>query len=190
MPNKVKRDWFCSKISRVWSEWGDSNSRRLEPKSSALPTGPHPDMKLRKIACYGQICGQGNSITKFRNFQEGKRGEFRNKIKKFAPLWGATVFCVQAPKANCVCCVYRKSILRCAKKWCAVAFYCQTERWVGSINPIQRRLQRLPEAFWVYVRAGRLPHKIRGYPYRQEGFDNFYLCWGKPGTTVSGFSYI
>ena len=29
-----------------WSEWGDSNSRHLEPKSSALPTGPHPDMKL------------------------------------------------------------------------------------------------------------------------------------------------
>ena len=28
-----------------WSEWGDSNSRRLEPKSSALPTGPHPDIR-------------------------------------------------------------------------------------------------------------------------------------------------
>ena len=30
---------FCD----LWSEWGDSNSRHLEPKSSALPTGPHPD---------------------------------------------------------------------------------------------------------------------------------------------------
>ena len=27
-----------------WSEWGDSNSRHLEPKSSALPTGPHPEI--------------------------------------------------------------------------------------------------------------------------------------------------
>ena len=35
-----------------WSEWGDSNSRHLEPKSSALPTGPHPDIYfffLRKV---------------------------------------------------------------------------------------------------------------------------------------------
>ena len=156
----------------LWSEWRDSNSRHPGPKPGALPTGPHPEI----LFDYGQICGQRNSITKFRNFQEGKRAEFYEKTKKFAPLWGATAFCVQAPKANCVCCVYRKSILRCAKKWCAVAFYCQTERWVGSINPIQRRLQRLPEAFWVYVRVGYLPDKIRGVPHHQEGVDIFYLC--------------
>ena len=30
----------------LWSEWGDSNARLLEPKSSALPTGPHPDISL------------------------------------------------------------------------------------------------------------------------------------------------
>ena len=33
----------CVRIIISWSEWGDSNSRHLEPKSSALPTGPHPD---------------------------------------------------------------------------------------------------------------------------------------------------
>ena len=29
-----------------WSEWGDSNSRHLAPKASALPTALHPVMKL------------------------------------------------------------------------------------------------------------------------------------------------
>ena len=27
-----------------WSEWGDSNARSLEPKSSAIPTSLHPDI--------------------------------------------------------------------------------------------------------------------------------------------------
>ena len=41
----VKHDSLKSLISEPrWSEWGDSNSRHLEPKSSALPTGPHPDV--------------------------------------------------------------------------------------------------------------------------------------------------
>ena len=47
-----------------WSEWGDSNSRRLEPKSSALPTGPHPD----KIFNCGQLCGQ----TDFASFANSR----------------------------------------------------------------------------------------------------------------------
>ena len=47
-----------------WSEWGDSNSRHLEPKSSALPTGPHPDMKLRESSQSGQTCGQRLILTK------------------------------------------------------------------------------------------------------------------------------
>ena len=40
-----KARWFRIKtIVLIWSEWGDSNSRHLEPKSSALPTGPHPEI--------------------------------------------------------------------------------------------------------------------------------------------------
>ena len=42
----------CDNNRFSWSEWGDSNSRHLEPKSSALPTGPHPDIYfffLRKV---------------------------------------------------------------------------------------------------------------------------------------------
>ena len=42
------------------------------PKSSALPTGPHPDMKLREFFRSGQTCGQDNTTTFLRNFQEGK----------------------------------------------------------------------------------------------------------------------
>ena len=37
---------FKRKQRFLWSEWGDSNSRHLEPKSSALPTGPHPDIEF------------------------------------------------------------------------------------------------------------------------------------------------
>ena len=33
-----------------WSEWGDLNSRLLEPKSSALPTGLHPDIQFYMVA--------------------------------------------------------------------------------------------------------------------------------------------
>ena len=48
----------CVRIIISWSEWGDSNSRHLDPKSSALPTGPHPDMKLESFLRSGQTCGQ------------------------------------------------------------------------------------------------------------------------------------
>ena len=39
----------CVRIIISWSEWRDSNSRHLEPKSSALPTGPHPDIAYQVI---------------------------------------------------------------------------------------------------------------------------------------------
>ena len=39
------------------------------PKPGALPTGPHPDMKLKKKSRSGQICGQGNSTTFLANLQ-------------------------------------------------------------------------------------------------------------------------
>ena len=53
----------------IWSEWRDSNSRHPGPKPGALPTGPHPDIKLREKARCGQICGQGNCTTVLPNFQ-------------------------------------------------------------------------------------------------------------------------
>ena len=30
----------------LWSEWGDSNARSLEPKSSAIPPSLHPDIQF------------------------------------------------------------------------------------------------------------------------------------------------
>ena len=53
----------------LWSEWRDSNSRHPGPKPGALPTGPHPDIKLKENARCGQICGQRNSTTVLPNFQ-------------------------------------------------------------------------------------------------------------------------
>ena len=47
-----------------WSEWGDSNSRHLAPKASALPTALHPVMKFSNC---GQIWGQRRFLTSFSN---------------------------------------------------------------------------------------------------------------------------
>ena len=44
----VKTASFRTENWRFWSEWRDSNSRHPGPKPGALPTGPHPDMKLRE----------------------------------------------------------------------------------------------------------------------------------------------
>ena len=46
-----------------WAEWGDSNSRHLAPKASALPTALHPDMKFSNC---GQTCGQRRFLTSYR----------------------------------------------------------------------------------------------------------------------------
>lgn len=40
-------DTHCIKIRvRLWPEWGDSNARSLEPKSSAIPPSLHPDIQF------------------------------------------------------------------------------------------------------------------------------------------------
>lgn len=42
---KIKKNSAKSKdFTEFWSEWGDSNSRHLAPKASALPTALHPDI--------------------------------------------------------------------------------------------------------------------------------------------------
>ena len=51
-----------------WSEWGDSNSRHLAPKASALPTALHPVMELFYLWSYmwswpffdQRLCGNGS----------------------------------------------------------------------------------------------------------------------------------
>ena len=68
-----------------WSEWGDSNSRHLEPKSSALPTGPHPDMKLENFSRSGQTCGQ-------KPFQISGFEKSREKSARAATVFRIAVF--------------------------------------------------------------------------------------------------
>ena len=85
---------------RRWSEWGDSNSRRLEPKSSALPTGPHPDIELERNARCGQICGQGNSTTFSGNFQERLLGEIGEKQGSVQHFRKSNQFGAPAPKED------------------------------------------------------------------------------------------
>ncbi len=42
---RIRKIPLKSTISEgFWSEWGDSNARSLEPKSSAIPTSLHPDI--------------------------------------------------------------------------------------------------------------------------------------------------
>ena len=68
-PDKAKIQVPQKRNLDFWSEWRDSNSRHPGPKPGALPTGPHPDIKLKENARCGQICGQGNSTTFLTNFQ-------------------------------------------------------------------------------------------------------------------------
>ena len=52
-----KTTCFC------WSEMGDSNSRHLAPKASALPTALIPDLGFEFCARCGQTCGQAVFLT-------------------------------------------------------------------------------------------------------------------------------
>ena len=52
-----KTTCFC------WSEMGDSNSRHLAPKASALPTALIPDLVIEFCARCGQTCGHGDFLT-------------------------------------------------------------------------------------------------------------------------------
>ena len=59
----------CSKngFRSVWSEWGDSNSRHLAPKASALPTALHPVINFSNC---GQTCGQRRLLTNCRRMEK------------------------------------------------------------------------------------------------------------------------
>ena len=46
-----------------WSEMGDSNSRHLAPKASALPTALIPDLGFEFCTRCGQTCGQAVFLT-------------------------------------------------------------------------------------------------------------------------------
>ena len=81
-----------------WSEWRDSNSRHPGPKPGALPTGPHPDIELKKKARCGQICGQGNSTTVLRGFQRKQSGVIAKIKGSIQHLEQSNRLLVPAPK--------------------------------------------------------------------------------------------
>ena len=83
--------------------FGKSNRLSVPaPKPGALPTGPHPDMKLRENARCGQICGQGNSTTFLPNFQRKQLGVIA-KLKGSMQHFGKSNRCgVPAPKPGAI----------------------------------------------------------------------------------------
>ena len=54
---RVKKPLKSDDFRGFWSEWGDSNSRHLAPKASALPTALHPDIQFFCMI----PCGEGKS---------------------------------------------------------------------------------------------------------------------------------
>ena len=96
----VKTASFQYENWRFWSEWRDSNSRHPGPKPGALPTGPHPDIKLKENARCGQICGQENCATFSLNFQRQFLRGLTDKQGTMQHFEQSNRFGVPAPKAG------------------------------------------------------------------------------------------
>ena len=65
-------------------------NRAPAPKSSALPTGPHPDMKLRESSRSGQTCGQRLILTKAREKSRRKSASVAMGFRvsgMLPPIW-------------------------------------------------------------------------------------------------------
>ena len=74
----------------VWSEWGDSNSRHLAPKASALPTALHPVMKFFQMwsnmwstPIFDQLPSRG--IVLSAQLPQGFPGVLRTEARTCAP---------------------------------------------------------------------------------------------------------
>ncbi len=70
-----KEEYRQAVLLFAWSEWRDLNSRPLDPQSSALPTAPHPDMRLRTILYHSARKKASGNFNIFHFFS--KRGENR-----------------------------------------------------------------------------------------------------------------
>ena len=60
---KPAYNYVIRRFCLQWSEMGDSNSRHLAPKASALPTALIPDLVIEFCARCGQTCGQAVFLT-------------------------------------------------------------------------------------------------------------------------------
>ena len=68
-----------------WSEWGDSNSRHLAPKASALPTALHPDIQFFCMIPCGEekskfFVSVGGAVVKPDFAGIFQPGNFRHKL--------------------------------------------------------------------------------------------------------------
>ena len=115
-----------------WSEWRDSNSRHPGPKPGALPTGPHPDIKLRENARCGQIWGQRDSTTFSGNFQERRLGEIGGKRGSVQHLRQSNRFGAPAPKAGALPTALHPDI----KLWRPNSKRRKNERTASTLHPM------------------------------------------------------
>ena len=63
-----KNGVLCYKVEVKTIISGAAKMGRQTPKPGALPTGPHPDIELKKNARCGQICGQEKWTSNLANF--------------------------------------------------------------------------------------------------------------------------
>ena len=92
-----------------WSEWGDSNARSLEPKSSAIPASLHPDIQLPPLY-HG----------------EGKNQRF---FCLWSFMWSKPLLCrFRQPEENPLSPVPQ-----------GFAGFCPSRAWIGSTHSQTRR---------------------------------------------------
>ena len=83
---RVKKPLKSDDFRGFWSEWGDSNSRHLAPKASALPTALHPDIQffLHEIPCGEEkskfFVSVGAAVVKPDFARVFQLGNFRRKL--------------------------------------------------------------------------------------------------------------
>ena len=92
MKKKPSKSYY---FDGFWSEWGDSNSRHLAPKASALPTALHPVMKFSNC---GQTCGQRRFLTSYRRGEKCCQPKCPKAFRVFRGLWLEPE--THAPKAS------------------------------------------------------------------------------------------
>ena len=82
---RVKKPLKSDDFRGFWSEWGDSNSRHLAPKASALPTALHPDIQFFCMIPCGEekskfFVSVGGAVVKPDFAGIFQPGNFRHKL--------------------------------------------------------------------------------------------------------------
>ena len=92
---RIRKIPLKSTISEgFWSEWGDSNARSLEPKSSAIPTSLHPDIQFlplyhgreenQRFFCLWSFLWSKLLLCRFRQPGKTRYCLYRKALRRFA----------------------------------------------------------------------------------------------------------